>query len=488
MAYRFNPFTNRLDYYDPSSGGDVVGPGASVAGDIAIFADASGTLLADSGIGTFATYLVGCAGIVDSLTPTVNLSVSPGQFTMYADNLVSLNVGLTGSLTFTPTLMTVNNAVAITKSFGLGVTSVFATPYVVVDGTDFCLEVTITPCTVQLPNAPPVGTIFVIKDTSGSATPAITVTTVGGVVTIDGVVSQSITSQNGAMSAQFDGGSYIILSSKGAVGIPIIGTSTANALVRWSGVAGAAVLNGVVTEDNTGNLSQSTAVSGASLSMITANTSNTASATAYHKVQVAGATASDAYFQSEISGGQAWTWGLDNSDSDAFAISQGSALGTNNVMRVSVDGEINYPLQPNFLAYLAADVTNVTGNGTNYTIIFDTEVYDQNADFNLGTSTFTAPVTGRFQFNMFARFENLASGNTLGYIELVTSNRTYRLLEINTGLAQISGQCGVFGSTLADMDSGDTATVRVNVAGGAQIVGVGGSATVITAFSGFLTS
>ena len=40
-------------------------------------------------------------------------------------------------------------------------------------------------------------------------------------------------------------------------------------------------------------------------------------------------------------------------------------------MRAGTTGEINYPLQPAFAAYVNTTITNVTGDGTAYTIIFD---------------------------------------------------------------------------------------------------------------------
>lgn len=236
------------------------------------------------------------------------------------------------------------------------------------------------------------------------------------------------------------------------------GSSTDNALVRWDGLTGTVIQDGVITEDNTGNMLQSAAVSGASLSIQTLNTSNTASATAYHQVQVAGSTASDAYYIADISGGQGYSWGVDNSDSDAWVLSATTTPGTTNVMRVSTAGEINYPLQPAFLAYVNTTIPNVTGDGTEYTIIFDTEVYDQNSDFNLGTSTFTAPVTGKYfiQFTVICLGGSVISGATA---RIVTSNRTYAstmsLSPGSTGAATINM------SVIADMDASDTCTFTV---------------------------
>lgn len=263
------------------------------------------------------------------------------------------------------------------------------------------------------------------------------------------------------------------------------GSSTDNALVRFDSTTGKLIKNGVVTEDNTGNLSQSASVSGASLSTITANTSNTASATAFHEVQVAGSTASDAFYKADISGGQNWTWGLDNSDSDAFALSSNATLGTTNVMRVATSGEINYPLQSAFLAYLASTVLNKTGNGATYTIGTDalTEVFDQNSDFNTN-GTFTAPVTGRYQLSAGVGLTG-CTNNTANVTTMITSNRNYatevaRPANGNDNYATISFLC--------DMDAADTYTVTViglGEAGNTNDV-VGAAGTVHTGMSGYL--
>ena len=235
------------------------------------------------------------------------------------------------------------------------------------------------------------------------------------------------------------------------------GSATDNALVRFDGTTGKLIQNGVITEDDTGNLSQSAAVSGASLSIQTINSSNTASATAFHQCQVAGSTASDAYYEANISGGQAWTWGLDNSDSDAYVLSASATPGTTNVMRVSTAGEINYPLQPAFFVYSTAGVTNVTGDGTQYTIaVFDTEVFDQNGDF--ASNTFTAPVTGRYMLTFSVQIvggTNISAANA----RIVTSNQTFNnAMPITPG-----GTTACFGTVnvCCDMDTSDTATYTI---------------------------
>jgi len=91
-------------------------------------------------------------------------------------------------------------------------TAVNTTPYVVQAADQFlgvdCSGGTIT---IQLPNAPSTGRYITIKDSTGSAnTNAITVTTVGGVVLIDGATSYAMTADYEAISVIFNGSSYEI--------------------------------------------------------------------------------------------------------------------------------------------------------------------------------------------------------------------------------------------------------------------------------------
>ena len=72
------------------------------------------------------------------------------------------------------------------------------------------------------------------------------------------------------------------------------------------------------------------------------------------------------------------------------------------MMTIDATGAVTKPLQPAFMARQAEDVaaiSNVAANATGVTIPFSSEVFDQNADYNNSNYTFTAPVTGRYQFN-----------------------------------------------------------------------------------------
>lgn len=221
-----------------------------------------------------------------------------------------------------------------------------------------------------------------------------------------------------------------------------------------------------------------------------ANNSNTASSQARILANVAGGTAGDAFYQSAMDGGQNWTWGLDNSDSDAFALSSNATLGTTNVMRVAATGEINYPLQSAFSAYLsAADVLNVTGDGTAFTLGTTTaltEIFDQNSDFNTN-GTFTAPVTGRYFFNAVVRLAGIISTHTSGSITIVTTNRDYVSDTISPfACGDVSGNLQMSVTAIADMDATETATISFQVSNGTKVVDLISSANFLSGFSGYL--
>ena len=78
-----------------------------------------------------------------------------------------------------------------------------------------------------------------------------------------------------------------------------------------------------------------------------------------------------------------------------------------------------------FSAYSNTAVTNQTGDGTVYTVVFGTELFDQGSNFD-GTSTFTAPVTGRYLFTYCILTQNNLATH-IPTSELVTTGNTYIL-------------------------------------------------------------
>lgn len=219
------------------------------------------------------------------------------------------------------------------------------------------------------------------------------------------------------------------------------------------------------------------------------NTSDTSGSDAIFFAEVGGVSAGDPIVKVAVNGGQTSVFAIDNSDTDATVISLSAVPGTNNAMRIATTGEINFPLQSAFLAYLSATANNVTGNSATYTLIADTEIYDQNSDYNNATGMYISPISAKVSFVVGMTYSELSASSTSGNITLVTSNRTAQAFSGNFGAVRDSANNFVISQAFPamDMDSGDTASVTTVINGMAgNTVDVVGTATLITFFGGHI--
>lgn len=120
--------------------------------------------------------------------------------------LATISAGSNISITNAAGSITID---AVSGSQVVNLTPVSTTPYVA-SATDYFLSVdTSVAITIQMPNAPSTGRVFVIKDaTNNASVNNITVTTVGGVVLIDGSASYVMNQNYGSASFIFNGTSY----------------------------------------------------------------------------------------------------------------------------------------------------------------------------------------------------------------------------------------------------------------------------------------
>ncbi len=153
------------------------------------------------------------------------------------------------------------------------------------------------------------------------------------------------------------------------------------------------------------------------------------------------------------------------------------------LMKIDNDGHITAPKQPAFSAQLSGGFS-LSSTNTLHTIPYNTERFDQNADFNTSTYTFTAPVTGKYQFNVITRLDNVDSAATYYHVYFVTSNRSYYDIFDPRVFDQDSGYLGLTVPCLADMDANDTAVVKIYQAGGSVQTTQAG--TTDSHFSGYL--
>jgi hypothetical protein len=150
-------------------------------------------------------------------------------------------------------------------------------------------------------------------------------------------------------------------------------------------------------------------------------------------------------------------------------------------MRIDSSGAVTMPAQPAFLVRPSGYQLNIPNLATT-SVLFGTEVFDQNSDIT-GT-TFTAPVTGKYQLSYGLRLQQLNIASSYYEFNLLTSNRTYQNILDPRALDTQPDYWTITLSVLADMDAGDTAKVTVLQAFGASQMDIHNQSY----FSGYLVA
>ena len=245
----------------------------------------------------------------------------------------------------------------------------------------------------------------------------------------------------------------------------------------------------MVSANNAINNQVGASISGVTNTLTITNPSNTASSAARTTITVGGSSSADPTLNFNVSGVTDWEMGIDNTSSDQLKISQGTSLGTNDTWIMTTDGERTMPLQPAFLVNLDTTAANETGDGTLYTIAWDDEIFDQNGDFDIGTSTFTAPVTGKYVLSLRVRASNLTASSVVDVRGRISTSNNQVNVYNNTASGTLSNDGPAeTASILVDMDAGDTATATFVATGGSKTVSIVGTSLTAfnTYFSGYL--
>ena len=238
--------------------------------------------------------------------------------------------------------------------------------------------------------------------------------------------------------------------------------------------------------------------SGAGIPVVdsTIHSSAAAGSTAIKRQQVPDAAVADPFIIHATATTRSWVHGMDTSDGTSLkegtSASGVTTPSTATITRtVTTAGEQTMPLQPGFTANLSTTTANnQTGDGTSVTVIFNTEQFDSNSDYDNTTGIFTAPVTGRYFFKANVAYNNLAATHTFGSVNFNSTAHGYLVNYVNIGAIRTNGNAAsIGGSVITEMTAGDTMSVLATVSNSTKTVGLAGDDGIAagqTSFSGYL--
>lgn len=155
----------------------------------------------------------------------------------------------------------------------------------------------------------------------------------------------------------------------------------------------------------------------------------------------------------------------------------GTRLVTSTTATIDASNRYINTGQPFFLATNSGALTDVTGDGTVYTIAFDSEVADVGGNYNNGSYTFTAPVTGVYLFNLRLTLSGLAAAHTQGSILLTSTGGAEHLFNANYGaIRDVNNNLRLNGSAILYLSATNTVVAQVAVYNGTKVVDISGTA------------
>jgi len=166
----------------------------------------------------------------------------------------------------------------------------------------------------------------------------------------------------------------------------------------------------------------------------------------------------------------------------SYAVLCGGTTSTNPIQSVASVGSAGEVLVSNgsgalptfqgatgFFAYLAVAKTNVTGDGTLYSVPFDSLKYDTASGFDTTTGVYTIPKTGIWTLGYFLTLTNLNSSHTSGQIvirQTAGGGQTYYGPRVNfAAIRRVTNDANTVSLPFSfDTNFSATDTVNVSVA------------------------
>lgn len=171
-----------------------------------------------------------------------------------------------------------------------------------------------------------------------------------------------------------------------------------------------------------------------------------------------------------------------------LVLTSGGNIAMNGGFSITGGGVELNTLQPIFCAYLAANAANVTGDGTVYTIAFNSTAINQGTVYNTASHLFTAPITGNYLFMASIVTSGGAATDTACAVSIGENNAQTQCVSnlYHLEAAAPLTYAGLYAATINNMTASDTASVSITVSNStSKDITVIGTVS-YTCFMGFL--
>ena len=139
-----------------------------------------------------------------------------------------------------------------------------------------------------------------------------------------------------------------------------------------------------------------------------------------------------------------------------------------------------------FTAYASANISDVTGDGTAYTVVYPATLHNVGTNYGTGTGVFTAPETGYYLFTcVIWIYQPNASGITSCNLKLVPSTGGYYNLWSGNPvpIRDVSNDAFTMGgSAIIPMNASSTISTVLTCSGGAKGVDIRGHGAVLFSY------
>ena len=145
---------------------------------------------------------------------------------------------------------------------------------------------------------------------------------------------------------------------------------------------------------------------------------------------------------------------------------------------MATNNSTNIMTNPSCSVYVGSQINNVTGNGTNYQIIFDTSTFNNQSIANLTTGVITFPDTGIYLLGGTIDCLGLGALHTSIQLTAVTTTKTYSLQLMGNPLSlSLSGELIINYFQIISVNLGNTLSIKLAVTGTGLTVDIGANSS-----------